>query len=201
MTKIIQAMNQGSRLRAGDVAPWIRAIGGQGTDVSIPEMTAPLTHLQFLRFAGCPVCNLHLQGFIRRHGELRAAGVREVALFHSEASFIHDYYGPLPFELIADPRREIYRRYQVEASPWAIMSPRAWPALFRGYRLKRAGVFDSTTLGLPADFLIDASGLVIDCKYGSHASDMWSVDELLALARGSQPARPDSPMRHLAVTP
>lgn len=35
-------------------------------------------------------------------------------------------------------------------------------------------------LGLPADFLINSNGRVIAAKYGKHAYDHWSVDELLA---------------------
>jgi hypothetical protein len=44
-------------------------------------------------------------------------------------------------------------------------------------------------LGLPADFLIASDGRVLALKYGSHAYDQWSVDELLALAQPAiQPA-------------
>jgi hypothetical protein len=38
-------------------------------------------------------------------------------------------------------------------------------------------------LGLPADFLIDASGVIVECKYGEYADDQWTVDEVLAFAR------------------
>jgi hypothetical protein len=38
------------------------------------------------------------------------------------------------------------------------------------------------SLGLPADFLIDRDGRVIASKYGAHADDQWSVDELLRRA-------------------
>jgi len=40
-------------------------------------------------------------------------------------------------------------------------------------------------LGLPADFLIAAEGRLLACKYGEHAYDQWSVEDLLALARNS----------------
>ena len=33
--------------------------------------------------------------------------------------------------------------------------------------------------GLPADFLVDARGRVVACKYGQHADDHWEVDDLL----------------------
>ncbi|MEE3918755.1 hypothetical protein V2I01_10735 [Micromonospora sp. BRA006-A] len=53
-----------------------------GTGVDLPDPDR-LIHLQFRRFAGCPVCNLHLRSIVRRHAEIEAAGVREVVLFHS----------------------------------------------------------------------------------------------------------------------
>lgn len=37
-------------------------------------------------------------------------------------------------------------------------------------------------LGLPADILLDSDATVIDAKYGRHAADQWSVDELLQRA-------------------
>ncbi|HEX4559363.1 MAG TPA: AhpC/TSA family protein, partial [Mycobacterium sp.] len=37
-------------------------------------------------------------------------------------------------------------------------------------------------LGMPADFLIAPDGAVVARKYGEHADDQWSVDELLRLA-------------------
>jgi hypothetical protein len=40
-------------------------------------------------------------------------------------------------------------------------------------------------IGLPGDFLIAPSGQIKAAKYGTHAYDQWSVDELIALARGS----------------
>jgi hypothetical protein len=44
-------------------------------------------------------------------------------------------------------------------------------------------------LGLPGDFLIAPDGRVLACKYGEHADDQWSVDELLSLTRELLPGR------------
>jgi hypothetical protein len=38
-------------------------------------------------------------------------------------------------------------------------------------------------LGLPADFLIAPDGRIAALKYGQHAYDQWTVDELLDHAR------------------
>jgi hypothetical protein len=34
-------------------------------------------------------------------------------------------------------------------------------------------------LGLPADLLIDPAGRVVALRFGRHADDQWSVDDLL----------------------
>jgi peroxiredoxin len=183
MLAFISSFRANERLRAGNLAPPIHGTSVHGSEVIVPGRWSGLTHVQFLRFAGCPVCNLHLREFITRNVELQAAGIRELVLFHSEANFIDDYYGELPFDMIADPRREIYAQYRIEKSPWAILSPGAWPGLVKGYRLKKAGKIDSTTFGLPADFLIDSTGHILHCAYGAHSSDQWSVDDVLVLAR------------------
>jgi peroxiredoxin len=109
------------------------------------------------------------------------AGVREVILFHSEAKYIKDYHQQLPFDVIADPRRQFYKQYKVERSPMAILSPMALPNLIRGYRFKPAGKQDSTPFGLPAEFLIDAEGCIVASHYSEHSSDQWTVDDVLRI--------------------
>ena len=152
-----------------------------------------LTHLQFRRFAGCPVCNLHLQSFRRRIDELEAARVREVVVFHSSPALLQPHAAALPFAIIGDPERRLYAEFGVEAGARALLDPRAWGPILRAIGHAVAGLIrqpssyapietHSTRLGLPADFLIDADGRVRSCRYGEHVDDQWSVDEVLALA-------------------
>lgn len=153
-----------------------------------------LVHLQFRRFAGCPVCNLHLRSFARRHRELDMAGVREVVLFHSPADELRPHTADLPFAVVADPDKRLYAEFGVESSPRALLDPRAWLPILRAIAFATIGILTGTVrlpaakpqggrLGLPADFLIASGGLVVACKYGAHADDQWSVDEVLAQAR------------------
>nr|WP_157032363.1 peroxiredoxin-like family protein [Kitasatospora cheerisanensis] len=152
-----------------------------------------LTHLQFRRFAGCPVCNLHLRGFAVRHGELSAAGVRETAVFHSPAEELRPHAGTLPFALVADPGQRLYRAYGVERGVRALLDPRAWPTILRavlrsvplvlrGRERPPASRPLGGRIGLPADFLLAADGRILAAHYGTHAADHWSVDQVLALA-------------------
>lgn len=163
-----------------------------GATITVPD-PARLVHLQFRRFAGCPVCHLHLRSFVRHERAISAAGVLEVVVFHSTARELQRHAGDLPFFVIADPDKQLYREFGVESGARALLDPRAWlpilwavahglVALVRGRA--RAPSLDPPggRWGLPADFLIDGNGRVVACKYGEHADDHWSVDELLAHA-------------------
>jgi len=154
----------------------------RGGTVPIPD-AARVVHLQFRRFAGCPICNLHLRSIAKRHDELVAAGVREVAVFHSSADHLRSY-DEMPFDVVADPERHLYRDFGVEPSVRAVLDPRSWPAAVRGLFQRRPDLsLDGGPLGLPADFLIGSDGRVLALEYGAHADDQWSVVELLAHAR------------------
>ncbi|MGW4464487.1 peroxiredoxin-like family protein [Micromonospora sp. NPDC004704] len=180
------------RLPPGHLVAPLELITVDGEPVVVPDPDR-LVHLQFRRFAGCPVCNLHLRSVVRRHAEIEAAGVREVVFFHSDADELRAHTADLPFGVIADPDRRWYRTFGVEVAPRALLDPRVWGPILRSITLDLVAVvrhgkpLPSTSqpngrIGLPADFLIDTDGRLIASKYGSHAYDQWSVDELLDLA-------------------
>jgi hypothetical protein len=182
-TKDTQA---GERLEVGGhFAPRsLQAVGGKSID--IPSAVG-LVHLQLRRFAGCPICNTHLRSIVRRHDEIAAAGIQEVAVFHSSAQELAAY-GDFPFAIVGDPERRLYRELGAEPSLQAVLHPRVWGAALQGLFQRRPGLLSVTKggpLGLPADFLISPEGRVLALKYGTHAYDQWSVDELLAVARAS----------------
>jgi hypothetical protein len=163
-----------------------------GAHVPVPH-SGQLVHLQFRRFAGCPVCNLHLRSIVNRLGDIEAAGIREVVVFHSSADALRPYTADLPLDVVADPVRALYREFGVEYGPRALLDPRGWPAIARAVarelRAVRRGERpappthpEGGRLGLPADFLIAPDGRVLAEKYGTHVDDQWSVDELLTLA-------------------
>ncbi|MDE1998778.1 MAG: AhpC/TSA family protein [Burkholderiales bacterium] len=158
----------------------------QGASVVLPDPSVAFIHLQFRRFAGCPICNLHLRQMVERVGELRAAGIKEVVFFHSSAEAMRPYQGDLPFDCIADPGKVYYKRFGIESSWWGMLHPKNLPAVLKGMtgpfptHLSAGG--EAGHAGMPADFLIDRMGVVQACHYGSYADDQWSVDHLLDLA-------------------
>ena len=173
------------QLHAGDTFPATSLRNIHGAAVAIPDAKAKWVHLQFRRFAGCPICNLHLQSFVARNAEITAAGIREVVVFHSPDASLLPYQGSFPFDVVGDPEKKLYAQFGVESSVFAILNPGAWPAIFKGASAKDKpkGDPEGGPLGLPADLLISADGKVVASHYGRHAYDQWSVDELLALVR------------------
>jgi hypothetical protein len=77
------------RTRPGDVVAPRSLATACGPAVAVPDPER-LVRLRFRRFAGCPVCNLHLQSVVRRHAEIEEAGIREVVVFHSSARALSD---------------------------------------------------------------------------------------------------------------
>lgn len=176
-----------SKLVAGQIFPPFIAKNIHGSEVRVPNVTG-WTHLQFRRFAGCPVCNLHLQSFIGRHAEVKRADIREVVVFHSSDEELLPYQGNFPFDVIGDPKKVLYRKYGVKTSLGAILKPHAWGASLRG-NLRRdkpelKKIPNGGILGLPADFLLASDGTIMAVHYGTHAYDQWTVDELIALIPG-----------------
>ncbi len=177
-------LSPGGRLELGDLVPSRALTCITGEAIEFPSPVG-LTHIQFRRYAGCPFCNLHLRSLTARHAEITAAGINEVVVFHSTAEDLLAYNEPTPFPVVADPRRALYREFDVEPSWRAVAHPRAWGPMMRAVATKRrplGGDHGSGHLGVPADFLINPEGRVIAAKYGEHAYDQWSVDELLEIA-------------------
>lgn len=158
-----------SRVKVGEWFPPLHTKTIHGRSLSVPNAAAPFLHLQFLRFAGSSVCNLHLHSFVRRDLEIRRAGITEVVIFHSSKEELLPHQGYFPFAVVADPEKTLYEQYGVAS--FSQDKPERNPILNRAIRV------------LPAEFLIADTGMVKAVHYGKHVTDRWSVDELLSLAR------------------
>ena len=185
-----------ARILAGAIVKARELVTIHSKTVRIPDQRR-LIHLQFRRFAGCPVCNLHLRSIVQRHEEIEASSVQEIVVFHSTAEVLLPYAGGMPFAVIADPDKRLYTEFGVESGPRALLDPRAWIPILRGVLRSLLAILrkqeavpsinpEGGRFGLPADFLIATDGRVLASKYGAHAYDQWSVDEVLMFARGAQ---------------
>jgi peroxiredoxin len=178
-------------LKVGDVVKPLELTTIHGKLIRIPDAKLKV-HLQFRRFAGCPVCNLHLRSIAKRHDEIVEAGIKEVVVFYSARETMLEFQGTLPFEAVADPGKKLYAKFGADrkASPIVILNPRVWVtiistalALARSPTLKGTRRKEEEPMGLPSDFLIDTDGKILGVNYGKRVDDHWSVDRVLNLAR------------------
>jgi len=187
-------LGEGS-LAVGEQAPVTSFMSIANGAIRAQDDDRPL-HLQFRRFAGCPICHLHLHSFLRRASELDPY-VREVVFFHSSVEELRPHLAHLPPVTIADPDKRIYRAFGVEAGRRALLHPKAILAallssavasyrIVQGRQALPARLPQGGRFGLPADFLVSRAGRILACHYGLHADDQWSVDDVLELA-----GRPD----------
>jgi peroxiredoxin len=182
-----------AQLTAGGTVHHHDLVTIHGKPLHIPDPDL-LVHLQFRRYAGCPVCNLHMRSVAARHDEILAAGIREVAVFHSEPETMLGFQGALPFAAVADPARKLYAEFGVGTMRYtSALKPRSWRAAARGLAdapsLRGIGSKGQSYLGLPADFLIGPDGTILAVNYGKYTDDHWPVDELLALAQAERGSR------------
>lgn len=179
------------RLQPCDFIPSKTLVDVNDNRVELKSETG-LIHLQFRRFAGCPICNLHLQSVKKHYEQLQDLGIREIVVFHSSKEQLKKYTREFPFTLIGDPNKALYRKFGVGEAAKSLTNPKAWLGIFKG--IVRS-LWDTITtgkpippinpsggsLGLPADFLIAPDGRIVACKYGEHADDQWTVHELISL--------------------
>ncbi len=174
------------RIKTGELLERRELESIRGDSIGIPDESKYI-HLQFRRFAGCPMCNLHLRSFIQRHDEIESLGIREVVVFHSSKEALLKNQNDAPFDLIADPEKSLYREFGVEKSVWSVLHPGVWLPAFKvvlsgGFSLHS---WKESKFGLPADFFIAKNGQVVACMYGKHSYDQWTVDEVIEIVQNA----------------
>jgi peroxiredoxin len=168
--------------KKGDTFPELKLETVLGESLVIPDPGYRYSHVQFRRFVGCPICNTHIGSLRKNADRIKKAGIQEVIFFHSRPEDIAEFQRGLPFELIGDPDKRYYKEFGVEQSVGYFLNLKAVWAAVKGMARGRFSLrMQNGPLGLPAEFLVASDGRVVAAKYGKHAYDQWSVEELLSL--------------------
>lgn len=92
--------------------------------------------LSFFRYASCPACNLRIHELTKVYDELQEKGFSILAVFESPKESILDYVAKdeLPFPIIPDPERELYKLYSIESSwiKYILGAPTVMKAILKG---------------------------------------------------------------------
>lgn len=144
--------------------------------------------LSFFRDAACPFCNYRIYELTQHHAGLAALGLDVIAVFASTREEVRRFVArhPRPFQVAAEPSRAAHESYGIESSFLrklkAVLT--RVPTLIQGLGMVGVAGFNTNNL-MPADFLIDEEGRIVEAYYGGDAGDRLPFERIeLFLARG-----------------
>lgn len=175
------------RLLAPSQAPALGLVDIHGSPIAIGG-SGRRTLLSFFRDAACPFCNFRIFELTHHYPALAALGLDVVAVFGSSREDVLHFIArhPRPFRIAADPVGATHARYGIERSLWRKLKAIVTrvPTLIRGLRIVGLAGLNTNNL-MPADFLIDEEGRIVETWYGSDAGDRIPLERVeLFLARG-----------------
>ncbi len=172
------------RLSIPQPAPLLRLQDIHGQPLSIGSRGTP-TLLSFFREADCPFCNFRVYELTHNFPLLAALEVEIIVVFSSDEARVRRFIAkqPRPFRMVADPVDSGHRAYGIEHSWLGKLraSITRFPSMLRGQTLVGPAGRPTGTQ-MPADFLIDAKGHVVDAYYGRDAGDHIPLARLPAFA-------------------
>ena len=171
-------------IQVGDAAPRFRHRDAEGKAISLDDrLLGGSVLLVFLRYTGCPICQMRIGELIRDHERFSTRGVDVFVVVENSPATLAKYLGgrTLPFGILPDPDRKLYDLYGVDSGGVsAMIAARVLKnvvhATVKGYF---HGKFDGTESQVPAEFLIDPEGVVRFVHYGRDVSDSTPNDGLL----------------------
>ncbi len=170
------------RIQPGQPAKNFSTEDISGNAITLTDYAGRSVMLSFYRYAACPLCNLRVHHLIQHHASFLERNLNLVAVFQSPPESIRRYVGRqnIPFPVIADPERNLYRLYGVESS---------WPGFIRGsLRLSMVtsalmkgflpGKMEGIKSMVPADFLIGPDSTIRVAYYGGDIGDHLPIEQI-----------------------
>ena len=177
-------------LQKNDPAPTFALPSLDGSDVALEDYRGRKLLLAFFRYGACPLCNLRMTFLIDAYPRWQEQGLDVVAVFESPAERLLETVAsqPIPFPVIPDPTRALYKRYGVTASWFGYLigafRVRSFSEAFkRGFH---PGKGDGAIAQLPAEFLINLDQTIARAYYGKDIGDHLPLEEIDEWA-GSNP--------------
>ena len=162
------------KLAAPNAAPRMYLKDIDGKTIVIGKASGRRTLLCFFRDAACPVCNFRIYELTAKHAALQRLGLDVIAVFKSDVPAVRRFVArqPRPFPVIADPAGLAYETYGIERSLWGKLKAIAMriPTLLKGLRIVGLAGLNTNNV-MPADFLIDGEGKLVETWYARDAGD------------------------------
>jgi len=119
------------RLKENTIAKDFKTTDVYGIPLSLESFRGQKVLLSFMRYTGCPVCNLHVYELLMRKADIDKKNLAIVLVFESSIKSVKKYIKneSLPFAFISDREQSLYNAYAVEKS-WSKCNK--WRLTFKG---------------------------------------------------------------------
>lgn len=176
-------------LMFGDKAPNFTVTDINGECIQLEDYKGQHILLTFYRYATCPFCTVHFGRIMQEYEKYKANGVKVIAVFESSSEYIKRYISRhgAPFPIIADPEGKLYNRYNVKKSMLGLfIGMFRMPSLLKALLnpMYRPALPDGNMSRIPADFVINTYGIIVDAHYGANITDhmpFWRIDTHLRI--------------------
>ncbi len=173
------------KLTTKSSAPSIVTTDVYGHFFSLNDLKGSKVLVSFMRFAGCPVCNLRVHQLIKERNAFATQNVKVVLIYESSKANLLAYLQSekSPFTFIADPESKFYKAYGVEKSWSKFLSSffkGTLDKVMKGQKLFTSKISNDGSLNrIGADFLIDETGKISIAHYGEYMGDDLPIDKIL----------------------
>ena len=147
---------------------------------------ATKTALLFLRYYGCPVCQVDIRQLAKNYERITEDEGQLLIVLQSTPETISSQLNryDLPFEIICDPEQKLYHAFEIKPaeSIVAMVDIKTVLKLAKGKvsGLKH-GTYEGNEQQLPAAFVMDRERRLSYVHYAKTLSDMPDVDKLVSL--------------------
>ncbi|MFA6448477.1 MAG: peroxiredoxin-like family protein [bacterium] len=177
-------MSKNTFLKVGQMAPDFTMDDATGGRFALSDYKGKgSVVLVFLRYAGCPICQLALADLKDAYDEFKARGAEVAAFVQSPPDTIKKSgdLSVFPFRLIPDPNETIYKLYGVAGgSFFDMLHPqtvaRGIQAVAHGHK---QGKMEGNQWQLPGDFIVDKEGVLKLARVGKNLADNLPPQQLL----------------------
>lgn len=164
--------------------PFAQDLSFAGTAAGCAGKTA----LVFLRYYGCPICQLDLQLLADSYEEITAGGGQLLVVLQSDPNGLAAQITPetFPYPIICDPEMKLYEMLAIEpaASMLKMMSFKALKKVIRATKAGyQHGAYEGNEQQLPATFVMTPDRKLTWVRYGKDAGDVPAPEELAELLK------------------
>ena len=187
---VLAEMRTRKRLGVGDTMPDFTYRTPFAAEKTITQgLEGKPTALLFLRYYGCPVCQLDLRHLKEEYAQIEAAGGQVKVVLQSDPDKLKEQLGSadaFPFEIICDPELKLYHRFDVSVA-------RGRMDLLGGKTLQKSdqaramgithGAYEGEEFQLPACFVVSPDLRVTYAHYGADPGNTPTPAEIAELLK------------------